>query len=279
MIAAASLPPVRLPVVTDGAQDCSTCQSMSHCWGSRSDRVMINLLVCRLHRQIDRERNLRRLLELLRPKTLQLAKVLARKICRPVREVLVDIETHLYFSIVHEYQVGEVLPPLAWLFGKNGSITNYVRNRLRALRQERRRFISYDGGLGEYELEERLAFLNRVVTDDRIQSGPPVLEFETEPVLPDVDADLIRSVIEDGVTLTTAEYRALHWVVAGEGSQRWLAAAMSIKRQDVTVLVGVARRKIRRRFGARATKTVIDTALERGVSVRYVYQLRKQGRA
>lgn len=253
-------PAARLRVLQDGAQDCSTCMNIANCWQPRRVKlspgdVVTNLLVCRIQRNIDRDKSCRMFLALVRPKVRKMAMWVAGATGASVDEVVTDMESVVVESVLAHYVMGELVPPLVWLFHpRHGAIRHWaVRTVERATREREQSFV-YEPA----DLEQSVATLNRRATGIR---SAPALPVPDEPV--DLDeADRYRkalAVVDDGVTLTAVEHRVMKFCLANaRGNERmtdWLhqrmALALGMQRKDVSRIYAIASRKIVEAVGLR----------------------------
>lgn len=272
----------RLRVVQDGAQDCSTCRNMAGCWTAKGKAtlsegdIVSNLLVCRLKRGINRDRTTRVLLGLLRPKLRKTARWVATRTRGRVEEVVRDLESVAIESLLADYVMGELAPPLVWLFHeKHGGVRHWAVRTVGRLHRERELNLSYgtigddasslrqyESGSSTVDLETRLTHLNKVATDGRVHSAPPPpvdLPSDEAEIMSSVHVEAALEVIEDGKTLTAVEYRVLKFcLLNARGSVRmtdwlhqYLAKTMDVPRKDISRIYGVAYRKLIEAVGLR----------------------------
>lgn len=264
-----------LRVVQDGAQDCSTCRNVSTCWPAtmKVDAIVSNLLVCRMQRGIDREKSTRALLRLIRPKLKKTARWVAARTGGSVENAVMDMESVAVETLLSDYVMGELAPPLVWLFNqKYGGIRHWAVRTVAAAARDQELHLSY-GSIGTepssanengVDLEARLTQLNRAATGGFVRmTAPPMFDgslaeaeaLDNERVLAALD------IVEDGKTLPVAEYRVLKFCLANAyGNERmtdWLhqhlASVMGISRQNVSRLYGMAYRRVLDAVGMRGS--------------------------
>lgn len=259
---------VQLSVVQDfsraegGAQDCSTCPNLTQCWTPKGkkplaeDAVVTNLLVCRIQRNIDRNRSMKLLLEVLSPKIRKTARYVAKKTHSDAADVAREVEGVVAESIL-KYKMGHAAPPVVWLFNtRYGSVRHWVLQTLERTRRERRLY-SYDMDV-RLDFEERVKILNQLATNNRIRSWSWSAAMASPLSFPSEANDQselhLRALetVEDGRTLTTVEYRILKFCLRhAHGAVRltdwlhqYLAEQMGISRKDVSRHYGLACRKL-----------------------------------
>lgn len=213
------------------AQDCAACVSSSNCWEKGIDPrvIVLNLVVCRMKRGIAREDTTRLFLSMIRPKLMQLALHATKGTRKPTEDALHDFETEAYEAIVRRYEIGEVAYPLHFLFGfPNGALRRFAAS-------YRDRLVRHDVTHASFDVDgidpdRRIVALNASATRGTILSPPPsamcmpTFDEDIDDKRVTAKMDLARFVLEDGVTLTTAEYRVLRYSLdnARDGSRRLL---------------------------------------------------------
>lgn len=252
---------------SDGAQDCSTCRCMALCWKPRKKTietrtVVANLLVCRILRGIDRDRSTKLFLALIRPKLRRVAEWVSDQTGRPRRELIPEMESVAIENLLTCYHMGEVVPPLVWLFnGRFGAVRHWAHQMVRRMRRVRRRDWSLTFVDGCDDLEEALTLLNRRATGHRIRGGP-LLPARTSDELPDPEREeRVRralAAVEDGRTLTALEYRVMRFCLdhaRGARGTDWLhrhlAGVLGVARKDVSRIFAIASRKLVEAAGLR----------------------------
>lgn len=245
--AAPAAPAARLRVIQDGAQDCSTCRNVQTCWKPQTDNqaTVLNLLVCRIQRGIAREKSTRLFLKLIRPKLLKIAKWVRSRTGMPIMDAVREMESVSIETLITTYVMGEVVPPIVYLFNdRYGAVRHWAVRTVAEAKKRRATDISYDAS--DLDLEQRVAQLNRLVTQHRVQTPPPPLvEGETEDEVQARQAlvDWVMRIIEDGVTLPVAEYRVIRFCLSvGPGAHRYLQQVA--KRKQVSRLHAMGCRRI-----------------------------------
>ncbi|APU88912.1 hypothetical protein Rctr197k_100 [Virus Rctr197k] len=275
----------RLRVIQDGAQDCSTCQSVTNCWQPRKsahiseEEIVSNLLVCRLQRNIDRNRSTRLFLRLVHPKLLKLAQQVKRATGMAVEDAVMEMQSVAVETLISSYVMGELVPPLVFLFHERyGSVRHWVVRTLEQTQRDKDRYLSY-GSVGiepasnrassGVDLEARLGILNQSTTG--IASVPSV--SSPEPEEPNETHDRIQQalrVLEDGTSLSAVEYRILRFCLNNargvdarmtDWLHQWLARVLDVPRKDVSRVYGIASRKLLDAVGLR-TKYLRERGIE-----------------
>lgn len=281
-----------------GVQDCSTCRNQHNCWATQDiDGRMLNMLVCRLQRGIDRNKTAKSILVMLRPKLRKISHWVSSRTNTPREEVLREVESRVIEQLLTTYIVGELVPPVVWLFHqKYGGIRHWAMQVVGRAARERSIYLSYDAR-NEEEFEDKVQGLNVVSTDGWVRSTSAT----PEPYDADVDVQIAHAItlIDDGRTLSTAEYRVLRFHLTnarkGEvvgGSQQWIADRMRRPRTYVTSMRAVALRKVVSLVLPSAavpkgpglqkfvfSRPVTESAVTLGLSERAVYKLRRALRA
>lgn len=203
---------------------------------------MLNLLVCRLVRGIDVEQTSKLILEMLRPKLLNLAvRVLRQAPGVPMEVAYKDLQSAAIELLQHRYKMGEVAFPLHYLFGApHGAMYLFAHN--------------YGKTEGAYEK----TFVTSGASPEEVQGADPTTPSSTDPHAED-DAEsetnvtrTARAVIADGSTLSALEYRVMAFTLSasddGEKSsraQRYLAEQLGVSLIRVAKVYEQASAKVR----------------------------------
>lgn len=262
----------RLRVVQEGAQDCSTCRNVAQCWrpGLEPAATASNLYVCRIQRGIDRDKNAAAFLSLMHPKIRRVATWVRRRTGLDREEIIADIESVVIESLLEQYVMGELVPPIVWLFHERlGAVRHWAVRTVYEAKQRNSIHRSYDddstvsqhAGEPIADLEMRVTHLNRGSTRGFIHSPPPIQDHVDESPSDAVREQCQRAlaILEDGVTLPVAEYRVLAFCLRhARGTSRstdWLhqhmAQAFGMSRKDVSRLYGMAYRRLLDAMGLR----------------------------
>lgn len=256
---AAPSPPVfRLRVVQDGAQDCSVCQNLNQCWkpkqvASAQKLIISNLLVCRLKRGIDVNRTTRAFLSLIQPGTRKIAKYVATRTNARFAQVVTELESIAIEAILTDYVMGEIISPLPWLFQhRRGCLRLWALRTVRAYERDQQRMVSYSR---KTELVDGRTFESgnsrRQVSPENFIVRSPYDDPSDDRLMSDRCQHALE-LVEDGKTLTAAEYRAFRFCLKNARGpsatttwlHRHLAESMGVLRKDVSRLHGIAVRKI-----------------------------------
>lgn len=270
-----------LPVIQDtvAQQNCSVCPQIKRCWVSPpSDRLrIINLLVCRLKLDIERDRTAKLLLSLLRPKVIQIAEFLhqalnADSIESDMAALITETESALIEFLMHNYVMGERGYPLHYLFGPNGAMHGWKLNYTNDARKYARTHFML-GSVAENsdansaalntDLETKILNLNITATHGMIHSLPFNYASAPDEDVVDIEnavTDAMR-IINDGVTLPLPEYRVMAFCLKNAnpssaakspmyGLHTHLSSVTKLHRTRVTYLFGSAAKRLTERMGA-----------------------------
>lgn len=246
-------------------QDCSSCQMMRRCWSTGPRYVSINLLICRIHRGIDRDKSTRQLLELLKPKIGRITQVIMQKVGPAITPDPAVVENDVAAAIVEYltsyYQWGDLAFPLFFLFGgKSGVMHRWTLAYSTRKRKEWRNTYPMGGISADADgaFEDRLDRLQSAATGGALTSwdhgeSPGEREVNLTTKL-DEQARLqkVRQIVDDGMSLSLSEYRVFTFCLdnAAEtgrpinGLHAFLAQRMDIVRSRVARLFQDAGRTI-----------------------------------
>lgn len=201
--------------------------------GIRDEHIIINLLACRIQRGIDVNESCRTLLQMIRPKLRNLAKIATRGTTIDLDVALADMESQTIEYVQHKHKMGDVGYLLHFLFGMPNGVMRHYANHY-AKRAQRYQDI--------YPLYPN-------VQDKIDEAWSP----EYEDAEPTDETRLAREVIEDGTTLTRTEYRVLRFCLdnAADGAKRplsglhlYLAKVMGTNRARVAKVYEDATKKL-----------------------------------
>lgn len=256
--------PMRLQVIQpEKLQDCSTCAMMHRCWDTYPQYVTINLLICRMHRDIDKNKSTAQLLDLLRPKVARIAQsilhMVSPTLTPDVDEVTRDVESAIVEYLLDHYQMGELAYPLYFLFGgKSGVMYRWslaYAARLRKAWQDKYPI----GGTGvsdEGDFEDRLDRLESSATSGMISTRPNAEISEEDSITEGIDqraaAQRIMTLVDDGISLDLDEYRVMVFCLenvnergrALNGLHAFMADRLGVARSRVTRLFHDAARQL-----------------------------------
>ena len=247
-------------------QDCSTCRNARNCFNSSTRYVAINLVICRMLRNIDRDRSARILLELLRPKINKIAQDMNRRLAPAITldidEATADIESAIIEYILSHYLMGELAYPLYFLFGgKNGVMWRWSLAYVSKARKAWKNLYPVGGATNseEGDFEDRLARLTAAATDGRVTQRYIQSASQTEDELIDKmerkeRVRQARRVIDDGVTFRLAEYRVLSFCMVNardrgarrpiDGLHAFMSERMGVVRSRITRIFADATSKL-----------------------------------
>jgi hypothetical protein len=275
-----------------------------NCWSGRENEILLNMLVCRIQRDIERDRSLRLFLKMIRPKLLKTA---LRMVNRGgsygslfTEDLVAEMESVITVVLLKHYVLGDIGHPLHYLFGKpNGAVYRWVLHRINNhCRYYSTNFLYGSTAEGEddsgtssearynMDFERKLHRLNKAATGGRVQSAPP-LEVASSPDTKTKDSPLSHSIdqamriVEDGVTLSLSEYRVIRFCLTHarddgsvrilDGLHRFLAVQTGSSRQVATRLFASAERRIIDALGL--TSKILRA---RGVDVRLIPKYRRE---
>jgi hypothetical protein len=248
---------------------------MSVCWDKnlKPHGVAINLLVCRIERDINREAATKTLLKMIDPKIRRVANrmvdLLQTYSHTSRRDFILEIQSVIIESLLTNYHMGETLHPLRWLFGKpNGAVTcwfrNYVRRIYRRTELERhytdieQRAPNRLDDFSEFsDLETYIRVANFNSSGWAVKTLPdsiivPAPEYDEGHEFKSKVEDAIDCV-EDGLTFPINEYRVMRFCLSNAqpdaaqpmtGLHLWLSRAMRMDRKVVGRLYGAASRRL-----------------------------------
>lgn len=206
----------RLPII---GQDCQSCPLQTKCWDTSknpSDEALaLNLLVCRMKLGIKRDRSTKLLLQLLEPKVQSIVKFICSKCNVPDRRTLHgEVQSQIVEYLLTEYKLGERAWPLHFLFARpKGVMTGWALRYIeRANSDQRVLAAGFEPGV---EIESLVDDINASITSGRISQSPDVPSTTDEPddLRSDIPLNSANRTVEDGVTLTTREYRVLRFML------------------------------------------------------------------
>lgn len=217
-------------------QDCGACKNIANCWdlNAKEEHIILNMLVCRIKRNIEVNRSAKLFLQMVRPKLKTFAKTSVRGTNIDLGVALADLESQTIEYIQQSYVMGEIAYILHYLFGQpNGVIRHFANNYARKTRKYEETHV-----LEDLEASDESAY----------DPYNPSDEHETDLT------KAARSVIDDGVTLTLHEYRVLSFCLANateakrplNGLHVYLSRTMKVVRARVTRIYKDASEKVAR---------------------------------
>jgi hypothetical protein len=271
-----------------------------NCWSGRENEILLNMLVCRIQRNIERDRSLRLFLKMVRPK---LIKTALRMVNRGgsygslfADDLVAEMESVITVVLLQHYVLGDIGHPLHYLFGKpNGAVYRWVLHRINShCRFYSTNFLYGSTAEGEddtaqldyaSDFERKLHRLNKAATGGRVRSAP--IETASPPDTKSNDSPLSNSIeqamriVADGVTLSLSEYRVMRFCLTHarddgsvrilDGLHRFLGVHTGSSRQVVTRLFASAERRIIDALGLTA-----KILRSRGVEVRLIPKYRRE---
>lgn len=282
--------PVRRPRAAHRErQDCSRCRHIHTCWSSSNDNhIILNLLVCRVQRDIERDRSMSLFLRMVHPKLLKVSQRLVEKLGShgqaSVGEILGELQSHIAEVLLTQYDVGDFGHPMHYLFDrKTGVVTNWAREYRRKHRQFYGTHMLYGDDTDTGEIEAQIGKLNRSATNGRVQSSPfnPAWPKQTKPTPHQQTIKNALTIVDDGMSLSLNEYRVMRFCLTHAredgsrriigGLHRYLSDAMDTSRDIVSRHFQQAERRIIDAVGQ--TNLILK---QRGVDVRSIPRYRKK---
>lgn len=256
-------------------QNCAQCRKLRTCWSDQLDdaQIQVSLLTCRILRNIDRNQATKQLLTMIRPKTLQISKYVARTVgSRFPRDIRHDLESFLIEALLRLYRHGPI-HPLHYLFGRpNGVALHWARHYVvrhysyaRAVylygttataALERHPGSAYQPA-GDFEKAIRvlnIAAGNYTVTSSPLDASVPAPESTLIDTAERLSA--AEAILDDGLTLPLHEYRVLRFCLANARSAPRKGAVRGLQNY-LADQMGVSRRVVCRLF-ARASQRLVD---------------------
>jgi hypothetical protein len=259
-------------------QRCGNCRYASKCFSAKAPRnIVINILACRIRLDINRNASSKLLLEMIRPSLVRLVTDARSRVGGSyidIDSLIIDLESRVIECLLSEdgYRIGESAYLTEYLFGHNPRTgwvrkwilwgfsrdqrfykkhTLYNTSKDRETDEDfRANMAAKDSGNHTYVWMNSSAAGARGV-DDAVE------DYELSRSDGDDNADAInaiKSIIDDGVTLNTNEYRVISFCLSHanesnkarliDGTHTYLSAIMSVSRPRITRLYSVAKRKL-----------------------------------
>lgn len=182
----------------DPVQDCQRCNHVSKCWHASTNNVTLNLLTCRIQYGIKEDNSLKHFFAMIKPKLQKVTKHYSNVVWADFEvyeENIAEMQAAIYDAVKTSYRVSSVLYITPYLFNfPAGVISRWLRNKISA-------------SLKYYKAH----YLTDTISCD-IQ--------ETEEMMYDDYIYAVKDLIEDGVTLTTDEYRILKFLMMNAREDR-----------------------------------------------------------
>lgn len=268
-----------MPTSDRPIQDCARCRNLPICWSKdlQPEAVVINLLVCRIKTNNRRDHAMRLLLAQLKDKISAVARSVAPRVAEPVEDLECEIQAYIAERLIQRFDLSEGIHPLYWLFNrKSGAVEFWARERVRSISKQAR-YVSYSGYENTSDeddegLTEVIAYINKRTSGYRIKSPPPDSFVQPHDIYDsDADrrhrADRVMAIIDDGVTLSTKEYRTLAFCVQNArepkrttGAPKRSSALLGLHRA-LAKIMGVGRVTVTRIY-AEAVRRVVQTSGE-----------------
>lgn len=258
------------PPHVEPRQNCSVCANQTNCFkpGITDRHIVTNLLTCRIKRGIQRDKSTRLLLELLKPKLMQMATEIINATGTTGLEreqILLDIQSATIEQLLHHYVMGEIGYPLHYLFGMpNGVMRRWVTSQITKTRKYNATYSSTSPYKGSPRDPSR-------TTDDVIDRQEYLLgETHIDDTLTHdhvkAMATKVNMVIDDGLTLRLSEYRVLRFCLDNasdakrplNGLHIYLGRVMGVVRSRVTRIAADSIGKVKGRAGFEWNEAEVD---------------------
>lgn len=220
-------------------QNCGTCPFQSKCWdktpgsSTRPEALVLNLLVCRMKEGLHVDRTAKLILKMLRPKTVSIVQWIRERLPEVDADTLfLEAQSATIEALLYHYRIDKPAYPLHYLYNRQigymiGWAKKYINKHMRST--------------------QHLVFVGASIPTDL----EPVVEEEEEYTPSRAVAArnyAASSVIEDGVTLTTSEYRAVKFCLNYAGETTSQKAVVNGLHKKVAAYAGISRRQVSRHF-------------------------------
>lgn len=234
-------------------QDCSRCRLASHCWRVNDlshQQIATNLLVCRIKLGVNVEESWDALFELYAHKIYKIAKIVRKGDLynTPVDEYVAEIKA-VMISAINDYQMGDKTHPAAWLFQLHVGAVERWKRAMYQRRDVRRKHATVLIGATPGQMDEENAVY------DAIHAGnaSAIEDTDEEEERSETYAAVIN-VIQDGHTLTTAEYRVArmaldHQMRSLRDDSDYIRRATGLSPRGLSLQLSALSRKIASRSG------------------------------
>jgi len=253
-------------------QTCSTCPHQLKCWAVKTNtgkpvstqNIIINILICRLQLDINRNIAATNLIQIFRPGMIRLLSHVKQSGNTPgmsMDQLLTDMQSTMIEYLLYDYKIGDRGRATPYLFDPHqGFLTKWVK----WIVGKNRRFYSHhefhsgssnsDGDTDEeYQDAESGGKSNSWMSILEGGSHCNDADNETTSMIQEVS-----DIIEDGVTLNSNEYRVIKFCMQHanesnstrhiDGLHISLAKLMHVSRPRITRLYKRARDKLRKRY-------------------------------
>jgi len=240
-------------------QECGTCRYAEKCYSERTSprNVVINILACRIRMGIDRNESAIVLLEMIRPKLINLVNHARARVGGGyvnTENLLMDLESRVIEALIDEengYRIGETAYLTEYLFGTNPK-TGWVRKWVLWGFSKQQRFNKKHVLSGINPISDTGEDISE---NDRVAIAVNETENSYEPDNSNRDAvQALMKIIDDGHTLNANEYRVFHFCLVNanesnktrliDGTHTYLSTIMGVSRPRITRLYSVARKKL-----------------------------------
>lgn len=237
-------------------QNCNKCRYVQKCYSEKTSprNVVINILACRIRKDINRNESSKLLLNMIRPKILSLVNNARDRVGSGyinTEDTILDLESRTIECLLDDngYTIGGPAYLTEYLFGMNPR-TGWVRKWILWNFSKQQRF---------YKRHTLSGYNPRSDTDDEISEyDRTAIASSEEYTMDDNDSheafDLIMNVIDDGYTLNANEHRVISFCLSHanelnktrliDGTHMYLSKIMNVSRPRITRLYFTARKKL-----------------------------------
>ena len=223
-------------VDTELKQDCYKCPHIDKCWKTSTNNIIINLLVCRIQINKEKNKSTKLLLKMFRPQLQKMATQISNDRLGSYissTDLIHEMESVIIEHIISHYIIGEIAYFTYYLFGfPNGVMRKWM---LWKTNQDRKVYNNH------YLVDEPIS----------IEDDTPILLEENQK---NERIEHAKRVIDDGITLRASEYRVMKFCLENardnrntrmiDGLHLYLANQMNISRTRVTQHFRNAKKKL-----------------------------------
>lgn len=255
-------------------QNCAVCPHVQKCWALKTNtgnpistrNVVINLLICRLQLDINRNQAAANLISLYRPGLIKLimqAKQNNSNVGMEIGHLLNDMQSTMIEYLLNDYKIGDRGRATPYLFDpQQGFLTKWIK----WITSKQRRFYSHHELYSPLEnaSSEEYDNMDDMFSGETINNGgwsALVDGQQHHGVTTDPYSDLSNTamgIIDDGVTLNSNEYRVIKFCLSNgnesnasrhiDGLHIYLARLMGVSRPRITRLYKRALDKLKRKY-------------------------------
>jgi len=239
-------------------QECFKCSYLKKCWGKSvsTNNVILNILACRIKRNIHPNESTKLFLKMIKPAIVQLVEHAKERVGTgyiDTQVLITDLESRIIECLISEdgYQIGGPAYLTSYLFSNDprmGWVRKWILWHFSKYNRFCKRHMLY-GDNPESDTEEEISELDRdaILAAEAEQSVEPCSSNE-------VTINKIMEAINDGITLNANEYRVISFCMAHanesnqarliDGIHIYLSEIMKVSRPRITRLYATSRSRI-----------------------------------